>query len=201
MNTEAPLTWDILPHLGVGVVRFGQTRSEVRSLLGDPSRVFRKGFADTLTDAYMGLGMHFFYDPEDRLESVGSSRQPLFASRGCRFWAFRPTTLCRRAQRGYKRGGYEDEPYVFENAGFSLYVVEGVVKAVEVFARGCHDTTNPNSQRSRAASGRGMGAHATVETGTQLALGKSGTVSWSRDLIRDQGPYLGSVSGVRADRR
>ena len=151
MNQEVPLTWEILPQLGVGVVRFGQTRCEVRSLLGEPSRVFRKGFADALTDAYNGLGMHFFYDPEDRLESVRASKPAAIRFEGLPLLGLpADEILSALAKRAYEHGGYVNESYVFENAGFSLYVVEGTVEAVEIFARGCHDTTNPKSQKSRA---------------------------------------------------
>ena len=72
MSNSTPITrWEIVPYVGVGPIQFGQTRSQVRSLLGGNVSVFRKGpSASTETDAFNELGLHLHYDAQDRLECI-----------------------------------------------------------------------------------------------------------------------------------
>lgn len=52
----------IYPYQGVGQIRFGMTREEVRSLLGEPSAIFYKGLnTKSPTDAYDNIGVHIYY--------------------------------------------------------------------------------------------------------------------------------------------
>lgn len=52
----------ICPYQSVGQIRFGMTREEVRSLLGEPSATFYKGLnTESPTDAYDHVGVHVYY--------------------------------------------------------------------------------------------------------------------------------------------
>jgi hypothetical protein len=62
--------WDITPYVGLGPLRFGLTRSEVRALLGDQLSVVKKWPYTNETDAYNGLGLLLEYDKEGRLECL-----------------------------------------------------------------------------------------------------------------------------------
>jgi hypothetical protein len=65
------LPWEVRPLIGVGPVDFGISRREVRDILGEPSRLFKKTpEAVPLTDEYSALGIHIYYGSDDRLEFV-----------------------------------------------------------------------------------------------------------------------------------
>jgi len=50
------------PYKSVGEIKFGMTREEVRSLLGEPSTIFYKGLnTQSPTDAYDNIGVHIYY--------------------------------------------------------------------------------------------------------------------------------------------
>jgi len=146
MNPEFNLTMDIIPHVGIGVLQFGRTRSDMRLLLGEPSKVFKKApFADTLTDAYVHLGMHLFYDLKDCLESIDVFSPAILRFDGILLLGVPAKDIaCEMMQRGYR-----NDSYVFEEAGFSLFVRDDIVESVTVFRKDCHDITDSNSQRSR----------------------------------------------------
>ena len=53
----------IYPYHGVGLIRFGMMREDVRGLLGKPSATFYKGLStESSTDAYDDLGLHVYYN-------------------------------------------------------------------------------------------------------------------------------------------
>ncbi len=61
----------IHPHIGLGDLRFGMTSSEIRSLVPEQSRPFFKIMPATghPTDAFSGLGLHVYYQPDGRCEA------------------------------------------------------------------------------------------------------------------------------------
>lgn len=64
-------TWELRPLIGVGPLAFGISRAEVRNLLGESSRLFRKPPERVqFTDEYAALGVHLYYDVDNRLEFV-----------------------------------------------------------------------------------------------------------------------------------
>jgi hypothetical protein len=53
----------IYPYHGVGLIRFGMMREDVRGVLGKPSATFYKGLStESPTDAYDDLGLHVYYN-------------------------------------------------------------------------------------------------------------------------------------------
>jgi len=75
------LKLEIRPFEGLGDLRFGMSRRDVRALLGQEFRSFKKTpLADSLTDAYAQYGLHLYYDGQDRLELVEAFRPcvPIF---------------------------------------------------------------------------------------------------------------------------
>jgi hypothetical protein len=147
VNAQSDSTWDMIPGVRVGPLRFGQPRSEVRSILGAPNRVFKKvPFADNTTDAYTELGLHVFYDPDDRLESVDAFAPAPIRFDGIQLVGVPAEAIAEAmAERGYGRGSYD-----FPEACFSLYVVDEIAESANIFRKGADDITDPNSQRSRA---------------------------------------------------
>jgi hypothetical protein len=148
MSSRTESSWEIHPYVGIGILRFGQTRSEVRSLIGNPSKSFKKvPFAENEADAYNSLGFHLYYDTDDRLESVDAWGPSPICFDGIKLVDVPVDSLARElAERGF-----EHHSYWFDRAGFSLYVVDEVAKCATVFARGYYDMTNTNSAVNRVA--------------------------------------------------
>jgi hypothetical protein len=131
--------WDIIPYEGLGSLRFGMTRAEVRSLLGKQFKSFHKGrLASTLTDAYSELGLHLEYDKDDRLRCIE-------AIASCPV-SFNGVALLKRHLDEVLRDCASlgsvprvDDGYFFDGAGFALYVLEDVVKAVTIYRKGYYE--------------------------------------------------------------
>ncbi|HYO62032.1 MAG TPA: hypothetical protein VER08_00090 [Pyrinomonadaceae bacterium] len=72
---------EITAYTGVGPVKFGMTREEVRLAVGPPVRPFMKTPDDELpTDAFDDLGVHVYYKKPGVCEAVemGSPAEPTF---------------------------------------------------------------------------------------------------------------------------
>jgi hypothetical protein len=61
--------WEIITYEGVGPIKFGMTRNQVRAILGKPTASFMKG-GEAPTDAYDRHYVHVFYDLNDTVEYV-----------------------------------------------------------------------------------------------------------------------------------
>lgn len=63
----------IVGGVGIWPVMIGMPIADVRDLLGEPTRRFRKAhISQKLTDDYELLGVHVYYDDADRVEFVAS---------------------------------------------------------------------------------------------------------------------------------
>jgi hypothetical protein len=62
---------NIIPYIGVGPIRFGMSRNEVRQMVGHPAKPFLKG-PDAIipTDAFDDIGLHVFYKKDDTCEAI-----------------------------------------------------------------------------------------------------------------------------------
>jgi hypothetical protein len=139
--------WEIVPYTRVGPLRFGEPRSEVRGRFGPPSKVFKKvPFADNDTDAFDQVCIHAYYDLTDLLESIDAWGASLIQFDGLPLLGAKVDEITAELARR----GYSHCDYLFERAGFSLYVIDGDVRGVSVFARGYFDTSDPNSAVNRA---------------------------------------------------
>ncbi len=70
MTHENRAAFDLSPHVGAGVVRFGMSRSEVKRALGDPVKSYPKLPGAPLTDTYFGADLQVSFDPADRVEYI-----------------------------------------------------------------------------------------------------------------------------------
>jgi hypothetical protein len=140
MKNSTPIKgWDIAPYEGTGPLRFGMTRSQVRSLLRGSVSTFRKGpYASTDTDAYDELGLHLHYDKGDRLECIEAwGPCPIYYQRASLLNANTQEVLERLAGLGLS--SRYDDGYFLDDAGFALYAPDDVVEAVTVYPRGYYD--------------------------------------------------------------
>lgn len=63
------MCWSLLPTLSVNGMEFGTDRSNVRSILGKPTRVFKKTSAsNNTTDVYADF--HVYYSTDDKLNAL-----------------------------------------------------------------------------------------------------------------------------------
>lgn len=62
---------DLRSYDGLGAIRFGMRRDQVRGAVGAPVRTFRKTpDATTLVDAFDNEGIYVYYDAQDLCEAV-----------------------------------------------------------------------------------------------------------------------------------
>lgn len=60
---------EIEPFVGIGTIKFGTSRKDIRKHFGINFTSFKKtSFSINETDAYNELGIHFYYDDRDTLE-------------------------------------------------------------------------------------------------------------------------------------
>lgn len=62
------MSWEISPFVGVGPIKFGMTRSEVRQVLLEEPRMIPKEPGQPLVEQYGAAGVQAYYDSSDRLE-------------------------------------------------------------------------------------------------------------------------------------
>jgi hypothetical protein len=142
-----PNAWEIRPFEGIGPLRFGQARDDVRALLGPPTRGFRKvPFAATEADAFIELGLHVYFSPEYRVETVDAVAPSTATLHGLSFLG-RPVEDVVQEMEEF---GLRHHSFQFDDAGVGLYEEDGVVRCVTVYPRGCFDLSNPDSPASRA---------------------------------------------------
>ena len=59
--------FEVLSHIGVGSLKFGMTREEIRSSMACPFSTFKK--ASCMIDSFLD-SIHVFYDTNERCEAV-----------------------------------------------------------------------------------------------------------------------------------
>ena len=133
------MNWEIEPYQSVGPLTFGQTRNAVREQLGPDYDSFAKDVGENETDAYDNLGVHLYYDDDDRLEFVEAFEPASLTLRG--------VALHRREYRQVdselSRLGYDANPtdvgYRYDDIGIALTLDGSTVEGVAVFRRGYYE--------------------------------------------------------------
>ena len=127
----------LIPYSGIGDVRFGMTRREIRSLLGPPNRTFRRTPECTETDYYAARGffVEFNTDVCEALEFTGPDNLywkgvNLFALPFFEMRDFYDRLSLRLDEEGTKSVTYHD-------LGFSLSRSDdnGAVESVLIFSK------------------------------------------------------------------
>lgn len=130
------LNWELRPLIGIGPLAFGISRAEVREIVGESSRLFRKAPTDVqLTDEYAALGIHLYYDVDDRLQFMEGWNEPKATGwrpecNGVRFFDLGlDETLKALGRLGFEVTPYGLGDYDCRELGLSLYApseLEGV---------------------------------------------------------------------------
>jgi hypothetical protein len=130
---------EIVPFISYGRLCFGDTRHSIRERLGVHYQSFQKDVGENETDAYDGLGLHLYFDDEDRLEFVEAFEpaSPLFRgimllSRGRDEFAAEVVAMGQSVT-------LDDYGLRCDGAGFALTAPNGIVEGVGIFRRGYYD--------------------------------------------------------------
>ena len=71
------VTYEVIPHVGVGPVRLNMPRAQCRAAMVEPPRVFRKTLDSAVTtDAWHRSSFQVFYDAAERVEYIELSKAP-----------------------------------------------------------------------------------------------------------------------------
>jgi hypothetical protein len=127
---------EIVPFNSVDVLCFGATRTSIRERLGGGYQSFRKVVGANETDVYDALGLHLYFDDDERLEFV-EAFDPASPS-------FRGALLLGRDRDEVAADltamGYDliQDAYGLrcDGAGLSLTAPDGIVEGVGVFRKG-----------------------------------------------------------------
>ncbi len=133
------MTWEIKPYISVGPILFGQPRSAIRQVLGGKYDTFEKVPGAVPADAYDHLGVHAYYDKQDRLCLV-----ELFEPASVTFSSLEllnddiETVTQALQEKGIERLEV-DNGYKYNQLGIVLIIVDGQVDGVSVFKEHYYD--------------------------------------------------------------
>ena len=126
---------DVKPFLGVGKVRFGETRQETRQTLGSQFSSFRKSPGANETDAFDELGLHVYYDSEDRVNFVEAFEPAPIRYEGILLLG----RSLQSVDEDMRTLGCCPRPFDlgldYETAGLSLFAPNDTIEGVGVFSR------------------------------------------------------------------
>jgi hypothetical protein len=140
--------WEILPHEGVGPIRFGMSAEQVRTAVGAPVTTFMKTpLAELPTDSFDELGLHVYYRRPGLCDFVEFYGPPGPHIRGMSFLS-RPLSEVWEWLQGADPGA-EVEPgegLTSHILGIAIYAPAAVddpdpiVEGVAIFEQGYYDT-------------------------------------------------------------
>jgi hypothetical protein len=131
---------EIVPFVAIGELRFGETRQAIRQRLGGNSQSFSKSEGENETDAYDELGLHLYFDNEDRLEFVEAFEPAIPTFQGFVLLG-RDLDEVEIELSAIGYGSVRDDVGLkFDGAGIALFAPARVVEGIAVFRRGYYDT-------------------------------------------------------------
>jgi len=133
------MIYEINPFHGVGKLSFGESRDNLRRELGGAVESFRKTAGANETDAYDDLGMHLYFDNQDRLEFVELFEPAQVVFRGVKLIGRDAETVKMRLAKLGWASSETDIGYQWDQAGFSFFPQTGEIEGVGVFRRGYYD--------------------------------------------------------------
>jgi hypothetical protein len=129
--------WAIQPFQSVGPLRFGMERDEVRQILEEPPKEFKKGFSENVTEAYDQAGVHVYYDSSGSVEFIEAfpPANPVYEGVDLMRSDTR-AVLADLAQLGLRPRDDEEGGLWFEDRGFVLFAPSGKTEGVSAFRQG-----------------------------------------------------------------
>ena len=131
---------NIITFQGLGDIRFGMRRNDIRSLLGIEYESFSRAGNDVPEiDSYDNIGLQLNYDDDDKLEFVEAIHPSNPTYDGITFIGRKPDAVYQEMiNRGVKTI-QDDVGYDFPDLGFGIYVREDTVEAVSIYRKGYYD--------------------------------------------------------------
>lgn len=130
---------EIIAFQSIGSLAFGDSRQVTKEKLGSSFSTFEKVSGANATDSYDGLGLHLYYDNENRLEFVECFAPAEVVFQGIKF-------LGRDLQEvagDMKSLGYfpteTDVGVKFHKAGIAITATMGLVEGIAAFRKGYYD--------------------------------------------------------------
>jgi len=121
----------VRPLVDVDGIRFGTSRNEVRTILGNGYREFRKSaFSVNTTDDYGRF--HVFYDCENRFEAIEIFSPVTVKLNGCKIF---PIPLSEAVKEVPSLTKGEGDSLISKTCSIGLYVLDGEPESI-LFARG-----------------------------------------------------------------
>jgi len=131
---------EILPFVSIGDLRFGESRQDVRKHLGTKYQVFRKDVGANETDAYDELGLHLYYDNDDKLEYVETFTPAAPTFKGVAMLGRHSEDVQEDlARAGHTCSVMDDVSINCGSAGIALYSPDEMVEGVGVYRKGYFD--------------------------------------------------------------
>lgn len=126
----------ITSFVGVGIIRFGESRSVVRRLLGAPVVTFRKDVGENETDAFNSLGLHVYYDGRDGVEYVEMFDPAMPVLNGVTFLGRVMSVVDSDLRRMGAKGRAVDVGMIYDDLGLAFTAPTGIVEGVGAFRIG-----------------------------------------------------------------
>ncbi|MEN8694143.1 MAG: hypothetical protein ABF334_05005 [Akkermansiaceae bacterium] len=131
---------EIIPFTGFVGAQFGQLRSKVRQTLGSGFSSFKKTpFSETETDAYDNLGIHLFYNKDDRLEFIEAFPPAQVHFKGIEFINQNIDAVIGEMKQFCSDYRFEEPSYFFDDYGLVLNEEDGKIEGVSLFSKGYYE--------------------------------------------------------------
>jgi hypothetical protein len=131
---------NIIVFQGLGDIRFGMNRDDIRSLLGEEYTTFsRAGNVVPEIDSYDNIGLQLNYDENDKLEFIEAflPANPIYDN--ITFLGRQPDAVHQDMISKGMTAIQDDVGYDFPDLGFGIYVREDTVEAVSIYRKGYYD--------------------------------------------------------------
>ena len=119
----------------VGNIEFGTKREKVRKLLGTDFSIFKKSLkSKNTTDDYSNLGLHLYYDLNDKIEFIEMfpPSNPVF--KGINLLKGNTTDIINRLLEYDSDPETDEAGYIFYKIGIAIYI-EDQIEAVSAFVK------------------------------------------------------------------
>ena len=64
------MIYDVKTYVGLGELKFGMTKEEIRNILGGEVKEIKKALSDKTTDVFVGQGIHVYYNQLGKCEAI-----------------------------------------------------------------------------------------------------------------------------------
>ena len=130
---------EITSFCSVGVLAFGDVRSDARTKLNSDYSTFAKDGDENEIDSFDDTGLHLHYDNDGRLEFVEGFEPVDITFRGIRFLSRDVTSVIRDLSAIGFNETCSDAGVKFPDVGIALYAPSGVVEGVAAHRKGYYD--------------------------------------------------------------